>query len=110
MPEAQLDRFLDMMTEKGIRIDHKAVMTDYNKDWQFSQLISDIADEHEVFQALLELDKLIDDAEKLSEEEYGTEQNWEEFKTALASANEALATYEPVSYTHLICLSYVSKK
>ena len=95
MPEAQLDRFLDMMTEKGIRIDHKAVMTDYNKDWQFSQLISDIADEHEVFQALLELDKLIDDAEKLSEEEYGTEQNWEEFKTALASANEALATYEP---------------
>jgi len=36
-------------------------MTDYNKDWQFSQLISDIADEHEVFQALLELDKLIDD-------------------------------------------------
>ena len=70
-PEALLDRFLAAMTENGISIVHKDVTNSYNVEYQFHELIDDIANEHQVFQALLELDKLLDKAEALKEEQYG---------------------------------------
>ena len=93
--EAQLDRFLDAMTQNGIRIDHKAVTTAYNVDYEFHQLIDDIKEEHETFQALITLNQLVKDAEKLTEEQYGQEERWEEFQKALAAANQVLTSEEP---------------
>lgn len=94
-PEALLDRFLTEMTDNGLRINHKAVVTEYNRDYQFHELIDDIEEEHDVFQALLDLDDMIQEAEKLKEEQYGEAPGWQEFATALEAANHVLASYEP---------------
>ena len=32
LPESLLDRFLDEMQANGLRIDHKAVVTEYNRE------------------------------------------------------------------------------
>lgn len=95
LPESLLDRFLDSMMDNGLRIDHKAVVTEYNRDYLFYELLNDIEEEHDVFQALLQLDDMIKTAEKLSEDVYGSEAGWTDFKTALGKANDVLASYEP---------------
>ena len=93
--EAQLDRFLAAMSSKGIRIDHKAVTTAYNVDYEFHRLIDDIKEEHETFQALINLNQLVKDAEKLTGEQYGQAERWEEFKKALEEAKALLSSEEP---------------
>ena len=95
LPEALLDRFLDAMQTDGLRIDHKAVVTAYNRDMKLHELMDDISEEHDVFQALLELDRLIAQAEKLEESTYGSAPNWEKFQAALSSAKQTLSSQEP---------------
>lgn len=95
LPESLLDRFLSAMMEAGLRIDHKAVVTEYNRDWQFHELIDDIGGEHDVFQALLALDDMITEAEKLKEAQYGTSPSWAAFREALDKAAAVLSGYEP---------------
>ena len=95
LPEALLDRFLDAMQTDGLRIDHKAVVTAYNRDMKLHELMGDISEEHDVFQALLELDRLIAQAEKLEESTYGSAPNWEKFQAALSSAKQMLSSQEP---------------
>lgn len=95
LPESLLDRFLSAMMEAGLRIDHKAVVTEYNRDWQFHELIDDIGGEHDVFQALMALDDMITEAEKLKEAQYGTSPSWAAFREALDKAAAVLSGYEP---------------
>lgn len=95
LPEALLDRFLDAMQADGLRIDHKAVVTAYNRDRKLHELIGDILAEHDVFQALLELDRLIAQAEKLEEDIYGSSANWTAFQTALGNARQILSSEDP---------------
>ena len=95
LPEALLDKFLDAMQTDGLRIDHKAVVTAYNRDMKLHELMGDISEEHDVFQALLELDRLIAQAEKLEESTYGSAPNWEKFQAALSSAKQTLSSQEP---------------
>lgn len=47
LPEALLDKFLDAMQTDGLRIDHKAVVTAYNRDMELHELMDDISEEHE---------------------------------------------------------------
>ena len=96
LPESLMDRFLSAMMEGGLRIDHKAVVTEYNRDWQFHELIDDISGEHDVFQALLALDDMIAEAEKLTEDRYGASPSWDAFQKALDSAAQVLSSHEPV--------------
>ena len=95
LPEALLDKFLDAMQTDGLRIDHKAVVTAYNRDMELHELMGDISEEHDVFQALLELDRLIAQAEKLEESTYGSAPNWEKFQAALSNAKQTLSSQEP---------------
>ena len=95
LPEALLDKFLDAMQTDGLRIDHKAVVTAYNRDMKLHELMGDISEEHDVFQALLELDRLIAQAEKLEESTYGSAPNWEKFQAALSNAKQTLSSQEP---------------
>ena len=95
LPEALLDKFLGAMQTDGLRIDHKAVVTAYNRDMKLHELMGDISEEHDVFQALLELDRLIAQAEKLEESTYGSAPNWEKFQAALSSAKQTLSSQEP---------------
>ena len=95
LPEALLDKFLDAMQMDGLRIDHKAVVTAYNRDMELHELMSDISEEHDVFQALLELDRLIAQAENLEESTYGSAPNWEKFQAALSNAKQILSSQEP---------------
>ena len=95
LPEALLDKFLDAMQTDGLRIDHKAVVTAYNRDMELHELMDDISEEHDVFQALLELDRLVAQAEKLEESTYGSAPNWEKFQAALSSAKQTLSSQEP---------------
>ena len=95
LPEALLDKFLDAMQTDGLRIDHKAVVTAYNRDMKLHELMDDISEEHDVFQALLELDRLIAQAEKLEESTYGSADNWKKFQAALSNAKQTLSSQEP---------------
>ncbi len=95
LPEALLDRFLDAMQADGLRIDHKAIVTAYNCDRKLYELIEDISEEHDVFQTLLELDRLIAQAEKLKEDDYDSAANWAAFQTALDNARRVLSSEDP---------------
>ena len=95
MPEALLDRFLAAMNENGIKIGHKAIVTDYNIEYEFHQLIDDIEDEHQTFQKLIELNNLVNDAKKLSESEYGNKPEWSALRSAVSDAQTLMSTEEP---------------
>ncbi|WP_053956403.1 DUF3783 domain-containing protein [Inediibacterium massiliense] len=94
LSESKLDAFLYAMMEQNLRINHKAAVTDTNKDWTFKQLIGDIADEHEVFMALLELDKLVKKAQEFNKDGYDSEK-WELFQEKLKGALDVLTSVEP---------------
>lgn len=95
--EALLDKFLDVMQAQGLRIDHKAIVTDYNRYYTLSELIGDIEEEHEVFQELLAIDKVIKAAEALDEATYSQAEGWDAFCLALLKAQEMLASEEPAA-------------
>ena len=95
LPESLLDRFLDEMQANGLRIDHKAIVTEYNREYEFHELIEDIKEEHNTFQVLIALNSLVKDAEKLDEKVYGTSKDWQAFRKAIADANAVIGSYEP---------------
>ncbi len=101
LPESLLDRFLDAMQSDGLRIDHKAVVTAYNRDRLYYELMDEIADEHNVFQMLLMLNDLIAQSKKLTEAEYGASDHWDALQEAIA-AGEALIRSEEPSYEDML--------
>ena len=92
--DTQLDEFLVAMNEDGVKIDHKAVVTEHNKYWTFKHLMDEIEDEHQIFQAILELDKMIKKAQALNEKDY-TAEEWAPFKEALNNAVTILQQETP---------------
>lgn len=109
LPEALLDRFLDAMQADGLRIDHKAVVTAYNRDTLYYELMDDIADEHSVFQMLLQLNSMVEESKKVSSGEYGQAENWDDFQKAL-NAGIALIRSEEPSYEDLSAAYEALKK
>ena len=97
LPETLLDRFLDAMQANGLRIDHKAVVTAYNRDACYYELMDEIADEHSVFQMLIQINNMITESKKLSAQEYGTSTHWNALQTAI-TAGETLIRSEDPSY------------
>lgn len=95
LPESLLDRFLAEMTAENLRINHKAVVTEYNRETEFHELIDEIGGEHDVFQALLDLDAMIKQAEKLTKNQYGNSPAWSDFENALTAAKKVLSSEEP---------------
>ena len=95
LPESLLDRFLAEMTAENLRINHKAVVTEYNRETEFHELIDEIGGEHDVFQALLDLDAMIKQAEKLTKDQYGNNPAWDDFQKALTAAKKVLSSEEP---------------
>jgi hypothetical protein len=95
LSDALLDRFLAAMQADGLRIDYKAVVTEYNRDAQYHEMIDDIAEEHAIFQALLALDAMIGQAETLTEAVYGANEYWTAFQQAITAGNQVLSNYEP---------------
>lgn len=85
LSETQMDQFLAKMRAADAVIDHKAVVTETNKQWSFKQLIGEIEEEHEVMQAWIALSNAIKEAEKLKEAEYDAE-DWAAFTKALQYA------------------------
>ncbi len=100
LPESMLDAFLDAMQNDGLRIDHKAVVTEYNREYEFHELIGDIDEEHDVFQALLALNSMIEKSDALSETDYGTKERWQAFQSVLDDARALIRSEEP-SYKDL---------
>lgn len=92
LSETQLDNFLAKMRETDAVIDHKAMVTETNKEWSFKQLIGEIEEEHETMQAWNALGNVIKEAEKLKETDYKAE-DWAKFKEVLGQAKE-LYSYE----------------
>lgn len=95
LPESLLDRFLAEMTAENLRINHKAVVTEYNREAEFHELIDEIGGEHDVFQALLDLDAMIRQAEKLTKDQNGKSPAWSDFEKALTVAKKVLSSEEP---------------
>ena len=46
--ERQLDRLLAAMRRAGVYVPYKAVLTEYNKEWELCKLIEEVAREHEL--------------------------------------------------------------
>ena len=95
LPETLLDRFLDAMQDNGLRIDHKAVVTAYNQDSCYYELMDEIANEHDVFQMLLTLNSMVTDSKKLTEEANGSSTHWKAFQTELSASDALLRSEEP---------------
>lgn len=95
LPETLLDRFLDAMQDNGLRIDHKAVVTAYNQDSCYYELMDEIANEHDVFQMLLTLNSMVTDSKKLTEEANGSSEHWNAFQKALSASDALLCSEEP---------------
>ncbi len=87
LSETQLDNFLAKMREADAVIDHKAMVTETNKEWSFKQLIGEIEEEHETMQAWNALGNVIKEAEKLKETDYKAE-DWAKFKEVLDQAKK----------------------
>ena len=87
LSETQLDQFLAKMRAADAVIDHKATVTETNKQWSFKELISEIEEEHEVMQAWLALKNAVKEAEALQEADYSAEK-WAAFAKVLADAKE----------------------
>lgn len=95
LPETLLDRFLDAMQDNGLRIDHKAVVTAYNQDSCYYELMDEIANEHDVFQMLLTLNSMVTDSKKLTKEANGSSEHWNAFQKALSASDALLRSEEP---------------
>lgn len=87
LSETQLDQFLAKMRAADAVIDHKATVTETNKQWSFRELIGEIEEEHEVMQAWLALKNAVKEAEALQEADYSAEK-WAAFAKVLADAKE----------------------
>lgn len=87
LSETQLDQFLAKMRAADAVIDHKATVTETNKQWSFKELISEIEEEHEVMQAWLALKNAVKEAEALQEADYSAEK-WAAFAKVLADAKK----------------------
>ena len=94
--EALLDKVLAGMKENNVTVNHKAILTQYNRYYKFYELISDIQDEHREFQAILALDKIIKEGEALNEADY-TAEKWSVFSDTLTAAQNILSA-EAASY------------
>lgn len=88
--EVKLNHLLLEMKDANATIDYKAIVTMTNRHWTFANLFLEIAEEHETFEAILELDKLIQKAEQHVESDY-SEAQWTEFIGVLQHAKETLA-------------------
>ena len=55
--DRQLDRLLAAMRRAGVSVPYKAVLTEHNKDWTLSALITEIAREHEAMKTLQKTDR-----------------------------------------------------
>ena len=97
LPESLLDRFLDEMQANGLRIDHKAVVTEYNRDAEFHELIEEIQNEHEVFQWLIALNSLVNEANALDAADYQGQKDWDAFQQAIKEADGLLRREEPTA-------------
>lgn len=87
LSETQLDQFLAKMRAADAVIDHKATVTETNKQWSFRELIGEIEEEHEVMQAWLALKNAVKEAEALQEADYSAEK-WAAFAKVLADAKK----------------------
>lgn len=87
LSETQLDQFLAKMRAADAVIDHKATVTETNKQWSFKELIGEIEEEHEVMQAWLALKNAVKEAEALQEADYSAEK-WAAFAKVLADAKK----------------------
>lgn len=94
LPETKLDGLLDGMTEHNIKVSLKSVPTAWTAGKTFAELFSIMAKEDEAFNALLDLDAMVYDAEQLTEETYGKNENWNAFQEALEAATALLASEE----------------
>ena len=94
LPESLLDRFLDEMQENGLRIDHKAVVTEYNRDAEFHELIEEIQNEHKVFQWLIALNSLVNEANALDAADYQGQKDWDAFQQAIRKEADGLLRRE----------------
>ncbi len=100
LPETLLDRFLDAMQADGLRIDHKAVVTAYNRDTLYHELMDEIADEHSVFQMLIQLNSMIGESKQVSGSDYESSERWDAFQQAIAAGSALISSEEP-SYEDL---------
>ncbi len=92
MSDVQLDLLLEAMDENNIFVDLKSIPTAWTASKTFAELFDIMAEENEVMQEAVALDKMIYAAEQLDEATYGNSEYWEELQKELQEALIALST------------------
>lgn len=92
MSDVQLDLLLEAMDENNIYVALKSIPTAWTASKTFSELFDIMAEESEVMQEAVALDKMIYTAEMLDEEIYGNSEYWDELQKEIKEALVALQT------------------
>lgn len=92
LADAELDLLLSAMDENNIFVELKSIPTAWTAGKTFVELFEIMAEESEVLQEAVALDKMIYAAEQLDEETYGQHEAWNELQAEIVKALDALQT------------------
>ena len=92
MSDVQLDLLLEAMDENNIFVDLKSIPTAWTASKTFAELFDIMAEENEVMQEAVALDKMIYAAEQLDEATYSNSEYWDELQKEIQEAHVALST------------------
>lgn len=85
-----LDPFLASLRGYKVRINHKCMVTDKNKNWNIKKLMGDVAEEHAVMSRVMALHSRVKEAETLEKNDYPV-LVWMAFERELDKARDMLA-------------------
>lgn len=88
--DLEVDPFLAQLRQNKVRIDHKCMVTEKNRNWKVQKLIGDVAEEHEMMTQLVSLQQMLALAGDFVEKDYDP-LLWLTFTSKKQAAEDLLA-------------------
>lgn len=70
LDDLEVDPFLALLRQKKVRIGHKCMLTEKNREWKMKKLIGDVAEEHALMSRLMTLQQMLQAAADFKEADY----------------------------------------
>ncbi|MEE0510498.1 MAG: DUF3783 domain-containing protein [Peptococcaceae bacterium] len=68
--DLEIDPFLEQLRKHKVRIGHKCMVTEKNRQWKVQKLIGDVAEEHAMMTQLVTLQQMLEAAKDFKQEDY----------------------------------------
>lgn len=88
--DLEVDPFLAQLRQNKVRIDHKCMVTEKNRNWKVQKLIGDVVEEHEMMTQLVSLQQMLALAGDFVEKDYDP-LLWLTFTSKKQAAEDLLA-------------------